>query len=74
MRRYKAINFEYDDDNGTGTALDIIEDLDSEFVRYEDISLLLQRLADLEQLAYDFAMGKTDGEDIVKYVHDAINS
>ena len=36
MKRYKALNFEYDDDNGTGTAIDIIECQDGEFVKYED--------------------------------------
>lgn len=42
MKRYKAINFEYDDAYGTGTALDIVEHDEGEFVRYDDIRNLLQ--------------------------------
>lgn len=36
MKRFKALNFEYDDAMGTGTALDIFEDADGEFVKYDD--------------------------------------
>ena len=42
MKRYKAINFEYDDAYGTGSALDIVEHDEGEFVKYEDIRNLLQ--------------------------------
>jgi hypothetical protein len=42
MKRYKAINFEYDDAYGTGTALDIVEHDEGEFVKYDDIKHLLQ--------------------------------
>lgn len=42
MKRYKAINFEYDDAYGTGTALDIVEHDEGEFVKYEDIRNLLE--------------------------------
>ena len=42
MKRYKAINFEYDDAYGTGTALDIVEHDEGEFVKYEDIKHLLK--------------------------------
>ena len=51
MKRYKALNFEYDDDNGTGTAIDIIECQDGEFVKYEDakqqIDWLVESLKEL---------------------------
>lgn len=43
MKRYKALNFEYDDAFGTGTALDIVEDEKGEFVKYDDIKHLLER-------------------------------
>lgn len=36
MKRFKALNFEYDDEMGTGTALDIVESAEGEFVKYED--------------------------------------
>jgi len=42
MKRYKAINFEYDDADGTGTALDIIEHPEGEWVKYDDIKHLLK--------------------------------
>jgi hypothetical protein len=42
MKRYKAINFEYDDAYGTGTALDIVEHDEGEFVKFDDIKHLLQ--------------------------------
>ena len=42
MKRYKAINFEYDDAYGTGTALDIVEHPEGEWVKYDDIKNLLQ--------------------------------
>ena len=42
MKRYKAINFEYDDAYGTGTALDIVEHDEGEWVKYDDIKHLLQ--------------------------------
>ena len=42
MKRYKAINFEYDDAYGTGTALDIVEHDEGEFVKYDDIKHQLQ--------------------------------
>ena len=42
MKRYKAINFEYDDAYGTDTALDIVEHDEGEFVKYDDIKHLLQ--------------------------------
>ena len=41
MKRYKAINFEYDDAYGTGTALDIVEHDEGEWVKYDDIKHLL---------------------------------
>ena len=42
MKRYKAVNFEYDDAYGTGTALDIVEHEEGEFVKYDDMKHLLQ--------------------------------
>ena len=45
MKRYKAVNFEYDDAYGTGTALDIVEHDEGEFVKYDDIKHLLQNKA-----------------------------
>jgi len=36
MKRYKAVTFEYDDSLEAGTALDIIEDENGEWVKYED--------------------------------------
>ena len=42
MKRYKAINFEYDDAYGTGTALDIVEHDEGEFVKFDDVKYLLQ--------------------------------
>lgn len=38
MKRYKAVDFRYDDLDGTGTALDIIECQDGEFVKVDDIN------------------------------------
>ena len=69
MKRYKAINFEYEDAFGTGTAIDIIEDPDGEFVRYKDVSLILKGLSSLKQLVYDFQTGKADVDNIIEYVH-----
>ena len=42
MKRYKAVNFEYDDACGTGIALDIVEHDEGEFVKYDDIKHQLQ--------------------------------
>ena len=43
MKRYKAIDFAYDDcGNGSGTALDIIEHKDGEYVKYEDVKILIE--------------------------------
>ena len=42
MKRYNAVNFEYDDAYGTGTALDIVEHDEGEFVKFDDIKRLLQ--------------------------------
>jgi len=36
MKRFKAVNFEYDDTLGTGTAIDIVESAEGEFVKYDD--------------------------------------
>jgi len=51
MKRFKALNFEYDDAMGTGTALDIVESVDGEFVKYDDakqqIEWLTESLKDL---------------------------
>jgi hypothetical protein len=37
------------------------------------IASRLNLASDLEQMAYDYATGKTDGEGIVKYVQDGLN-
>lgn len=46
MKRYKALNFEYDDAMGTGTALDIIECHDGDFVKYNDAKQQIDRLVE----------------------------
>ena len=38
----------------------------------EWIAKRLNLASKLEQMTYDFATGKTDGEEITKYVHDCI--
>ena len=51
MKRYKVLNFEYDDAMGTGTALDIVESDEGEFVKYEEakqqIDWLVESLKEL---------------------------
>lgn len=42
LKRYKAVSFEYDSELDEGVALDIIEDKNGEFVKYEDIKHLLK--------------------------------
>ena len=46
MKRYKALNFDYDDAMGTGTALDIIESIEGEFVKYDDAKQQIDWLVD----------------------------
>lgn len=46
MKRFKALNFEYDDAHGTGTALDIFESVDGEFVKYDDAKQQIKRLTE----------------------------
>jgi len=59
MKRFKAINFEYDDVCGTGTALDIVEHPEGEFVKYDDIKFLFQDTSsdsDDEKCEHDYCM------------------
>ena len=62
MKRYKAINFEYDDAYGTGTALDIVEHDEGEFVKFDDVKHLLQNTSsnsDYAKCEHDFEPRKT---------------
>jgi len=68
MKRYKAISFEYDDEDGMGTALDIIEHNEGEFVKYDDIKHLLERSDNSDYAVTPSALPKLPPERICHHI------